>query len=166
MGDLRDQLLKAGLVTDKQVKKAASAERRRKKAKGHKALARERAQREAEAEAKRRQRIERDRAAGKARAAQAATAEQRAQAEQIVRANKVPGATRGGRRWYYERPDGRVPYVTLSDEAAEGLERGRFALVGSGPGNDGRGVIVVTRDAAQRVQALDPERVLFLKPRG
>lgn len=161
MGDLRDQLLKAGLVTDKQVQKVTSAERRRKKAKGHKAAARERAQREAEQAEKLRQRAARDKAAGKARAAEAATTEQRAQADQIIKSHAVSGATRGRRRWYFERPDGRVPYVTVSDEAAEGLEQGRLALVAGA-----RGATVVARDAAQRVAALDASRVLYSKARS
>ncbi len=161
MGDLRDQLLKAGLVTDKQVKKAASAERRRKKAKGHKTAARERAAREEAQAAKLRERAARDRAAARARASEMSAAELRAQVEQIVKSHAVAGATRGGRRWYYEAPDGRIPHVTLSDEAAEGLERGRYALV-----RGARGPAIVARDVAQRVADIDAGQVLFLKPRG
>lgn len=54
--------------------------------------------------------------------------------EQVVESGKLSGKTHGPRRFYYVSRDGRVPYATVSDDIASGLQSGRVGLVESPDG--------------------------------
>jgi uncharacterized protein YaiL (DUF2058 family) len=153
VGDLRDQLLKAGLVSQTDVKSVEKADQRAKKAKGAKQVQREQAARHERAQQTLAQQAEADRARALAQLDVKAQGELQQRVAQIVSSNPVTVPVRGRRRWYFEGRQERVPFLELSDEAAELLERGQAAIVqppDRGPAS------LVPADAARRILELDP----------
>lgn len=160
MSDLRDQLRKAGLISDKQVRQAKHQERVHATEVGHKGIE---AERHAEEE---RLRVEAEarRVADKARAEelkreQAEAAEKERLAVQI-RGGWIREATAGSRRFFFETPAGRVTFLDLSDSAARRLTTGRAAII------ETRGLVrgefcVVTGQAAATLEKVDPGIIRF-----
>ena len=161
-GDLRDQLLKAGVVSKKQARKAAHEKRTRAKKIGRDAVETERAtdkeRVEAEREANRAQDRERERQREAARTARQTPLK----AAQIVESGRLEGRIHGPRRFYFESRDGRVPFLEVSDETAGRLEVGRAALVESSEG----ALTIIQPDAAHKIVALDPKWLRVWHPRG
>ena len=152
---LKDQLLKAGLVSKKQARRATHEQRVDNKKKGREGAAAEkraRAQRHA-AEVE----VERVRNRARADLKKQAEADKaaRSRVAQIVDSGIVPGAFGGPRRFYFVTRDGRVPYVDIGDETALSLERGAAAIAESPNG----ALRIITADAAARVVELDPQWV-------
>lgn len=159
--NLRDQLLKAGLVDKKQADRAArEAREQKRKEEGQKEARRVVEQREAE-------RLAAERAAAEAeRIARRKAAEERAHRETIVlQARQILAAHRlrfreGPQRFHHRSPDGREAWrLRLPERVAEDLRCGRAAVAyidGLEPK-----VVVVDRDTADRVEAIRPELILF-----
>ncbi|MFZ5478896.1 MAG: DUF2058 family protein [Myxococcota bacterium] len=158
--NLRDQLLKAGLVNKKQAAEAARDVRKQQKVEeGHREakrvleqkeaerLAAEKAAREAELLARRR--ASRERAERETRALQV---------RHILSSHRL--RVRGPQRFYHRSPDGRELWkLWLPERVAEDLRCGRAAIAYI-PGADPH-VVVIDREAADRVEAIQPELVLF-----
>ncbi|TNF25661.1 MAG: DUF2058 family protein [Deltaproteobacteria bacterium] len=135
MTDLREQLLKAGLITEAQATRTEEGgprtgrHRRNSRGRGHDT-----------------RRIER-------RDPSDVTPEGEADAAKLAEDSRVDIKTqRGGRRWYYVSRDGLVPYVELGNDVAEKLSRGDLALVESPAGE----AWFVSREIAVRILGLDP----------
>jgi len=151
MGDLKNQLLKAGLVDKKQIEAVKREKKQARKKKGQKTLEAEvQAKREVQAaEAAERRREDRERELAKQ--AQLAAHEQLHRIAQIAESSGLEPAGRPNRRWYFEARDGRIPYVAVDDELSHKLERGSAALVESPDGK----MWTVSREAAERIDQLD-----------
>jgi uncharacterized protein YaiL (DUF2058 family) len=152
LGDLKSQLLKAGLVSKKQVQRVQHEKKQARKKKGRKAIEAEetakRERREAELKAQR----EADRERSLATQAKQGKREQLHRLVQMAQSGSVrPGRPRN-RRWYFIARDGRVPFLNLDDATGRKLELGRLALVEA---PDGRTWIVV-EETAQRIREVDP----------
>lgn len=129
MSNLRDQLLKAGLVSAKQVKQAAHQDRVHRKEVGHEGLeaerqAREDAQRE-EQEAKRI--ADRERAEEQKRA-QAEEAKRNA-VRMRIQNGWIKDATAGDRRFFFVASEQRITYLDLNERAQRRLQSGGAAIV-------------------------------------
>ena len=163
MGDLRDMLLKAGLVSEEQAKKAEAhkqdAEQRAKgrgqppprPGRGGGGGGGERGDRRQGHERPRRDEARDTRPPPEPRTA-SLTPEESTRLFKLAQAGKVEGKTRGQRRWYYVSRSGNVPFLELSDEAARDLGDGHTAIAESERGE----VWLVTRDAAEQLIAGDP----------
>jgi uncharacterized protein len=129
MSDLREQLLKAGLVSAKQVRKAKHEERVHRKEVGHEGLESERAERDQalrqEQEEKRRQDQERE-AARKIELAEQEAANALARR---IQTGWMRDATGGNRRYYFLAEGGRITYLDLNDQAARRVQSGTAAIV-------------------------------------
>jgi uncharacterized protein len=161
---LRDQMLKAGLITEEQAKRSAHTERVDRKRSDPK----ERAQRQQAArdEVKQAQEAERTRHRQQSRAQQQEqSAKERDQAQQQRQLSGLEAAYRegaipsweGARRYYYAA-EGRVDWLMVSEEAGRRLESGQAAIC-AGERNRQRPV-VLTASAAHHLQELAPDRVL------
>ena len=160
----KDQLLKAGLVNKKQVRKANQGERKARKKKQssreRKAVAQERSRAERKAEQKR---LQAERVAAKRardRAKEAAEAKRRV--DQILGAHRV--RHRSGQQLFWLRsPDGRHALrLTLPDSVAFDLHVGKLAVAYRGPADAFEpDVLLIPREVAERVEKIDPSRVLF-----
>jgi uncharacterized protein YaiL (DUF2058 family) len=129
MQNLRDKLLKAGLVDKKQKTQADTQDRRDKKQKGAAELAAEEEARQrafaekqaAEAEARRQADLE--------RAAERARHEDRGRVRNICEHWALRKPKPGDRRFYFTRRSGRIGHLMLNDELCEQLRIGALAII-------------------------------------
>lgn len=160
----KDQLMKAGLVSKKQVRKAnqgdRSARKKKQSSRESKAILKERSR--AERKAKQKQ-LQAERLAAKRasdRAKEAAEAKRRV--DQILGAHRVRFRS-GQQPFWYRAPDGRHALkLSLPDSVAFDLHVGKLAVAYRGLADAFElDVILIPRDVADRVEKIDPSRVLF-----
>ncbi len=151
MSDLREQMLKLGLVSEKQAKAASHKDRVRKKKKGRRGVEADRAARSSEQHARTQEQREQDRSREAARqeTVQSKTAGERVAA--IVDSGRLTGRTEGRRRWYFERRDGRVSYLEVTEDVQGRLESRQARIAESPEG----ALTLVDAEAARRVAELD-----------
>lgn len=164
MGNLRDELLKAKLVSEKDVQKAKRDEFKKKEEVGRRAVEDQKKKESETKEASARARRDEDRRREADRQRNEKERQTKFQARDIARKAALGKDKVGGtRRFYFIARDRRVPFLELSQEAALDLEHGKLAIVEvEGRKRDIIDWVVVPREAAQRVQALDAEAVRFL----
>lgn len=161
MGDLRNQLKKANLISKKDAKRLAHEERvARKKAGGAAGVEAQQAEHAAELRAKKDQQREADRKREEAeRDARAAAAERAACEEILLREVQKPGR-RGSVRWYFQLEDGRLPCLELSPAERLLISDGLASVVRPA-GGEAHDYGLLRTELAQRVAAVFPERVVF-----
>lgn len=98
MGDLRDKLLQAGLVSPEQAQRAEEAAARPSGRRKRKA------------------------------ARQKGGSADGGDPLQVAKDGRRGGKTRGPRRWYYVSRAGKVPYLEVSDDLVKELEQGKAAI--------------------------------------
>lgn len=161
---LKEQMLKAGLITEQQARQATHKERvTDKKTAGKDRAARaEAARKEAREQAEKQKALDRERAraeqgAREAKGRDAGELHQRREvAKKAVREGEL---TRwGGTRTYYFEDGKRVEYLKVSDEAARKLEAGQAAIVLRNPG--GKTYTVIEGASARQLQEAAPDRVI------
>jgi hypothetical protein len=160
MGDLKDQLRKSGLVSDKRAKQVAHEERSRKKKLGRDTVAQEREQAEAGRREREKARREADRERERQRHQEEAETEQRHRLLQLVEANAMRSGVRGPRRFHFVTRDRSIPFLSLNEQTAELLERGHAAIC-EVPGCDPAQYVVIPSGTADRVRGLAPELIRF-----
>lgn len=187
MQNLRDKLLKAGLVDKKAKKKADHQERKKRTAKKRQGQdpEAERKNRQAEFERRRAEQREDDRTREASRQAeQRAEAERRdrelaeAQAadrdaqrrlQQIYRARELVQASMflppapGPVRFHFVSRSGSIRYLDLSTRVAHELDRGQVAIAQL-PGHQRWGLI--RRDVVEQVLEIEPALIRFFAPDG
>ncbi|RME44330.1 MAG: DUF2058 family protein [Deltaproteobacteria bacterium] len=160
MGSLRDELLKAKIVSRKEARKAAHEARVRRKELGREGIEAERkaAEERRKTEEAKRKAAERKRV----RREQAARAEHERQnrLKTIIRNGMLPDIPSGPRRFYFVAMDGKIPFLQIAESVATRLERGELAIV-EAPEFSPDGFVLVTREAAGKIAEIDPERVRF-----
>lgn len=150
MGTLRDQLLKAGLVSQEQVRQAEKQHRKQRKSPAAAAAAQNQAAERKRAEAAK---VARDQELNRRNAAKAEAKAREAQVRQIVEQNRLPKSESHD---YYAFQDGKHVRRIAIDE-------GQRAKIGSGE------LVIVRYDksfalvpaaAAERVRERDPKAVI------
>jgi hypothetical protein len=161
---LRDQMLKAGLITEDQAKRAAHTQRVDKKRTDRKT--REAEQTAQSEEARRAKDAERAQHREQAAAQQTEQSERdRARSERQKRATAIEAAYRegaiasweGNRRYCYAA-NGRIEWLSVNDDVARKLEAGHAAIV-AGEKNPQRHAVLLA-GGAKTLAELAPERVL------
>lgn len=169
IGNLRDKLLKAGVVDKKQKQQADLQDRRDKKQKSHAELAAEEAERQRQFE---------ERKAQEAEAQRKLEAEREAQREQHELAYRVRNicdrwsvrqrqkGDKGGkgeksapRRFYFVKRSQHIGYFTVSDQVYDQLLQGALAIVERAVDEDSH--VLLPPEPAERVQELAPSAVRF-----
>ncbi len=187
MQNLRDKLLKAGVVDKKAKKKADHAERKRrtKARRAGKAKRDDDAERQAEFERRRAEQREQDRQREQRREAErrdqqereareraeAAAAEREAQArlQAVARARELVQASMylpkapGPVRFNFVSRTGGIRHLQLSTRVVHELDRGQLAIAQL-PGRERWGLI--RRDVAEQVLEVDPALIRFFAPDG
>jgi uncharacterized protein YaiL (DUF2058 family) len=159
MQNLRDKLLKAGLITEKQAKDADRGER---KARGtvqekQQALSEEEQQRR-EAFAQRETELAEERRKEAAKRTEAREQSQRAQRlRQLVATHRLR-ETPGDVNFHFVKRSGKIGRLAVSPETAKLLENGAAAVV-EDPGNPEHAV--VPSEAAKRIYEVDRQAVRF-----
>ncbi|MEE8435309.1 MAG: DUF2058 family protein [bacterium] len=161
---LKEQMLKAGLITEQQAKRATHSQKVDSKKTGRKERERQSEQTRREQEAARQAERERDKAREAGRGAERGREESERQSghrhRSAVSAPYREGLIEkweGPRRYYYLR-DGRVDYLLVSDDIARRLENGQAAIV-VGEKNPGRPCLL-NAGAAKKLSEAAPERII------
>ena len=146
---LQDQLLKAGLATKKQAKKAEHEKFiSRKQNKGNSPVVPDNKAREEQAA-----QDNRNRELNQQRLEENRLREQKAQVKQLIETNRLPQDARGVP--YHFVSQNKIKRIFVSDEMTEQLSRGQLAIVKFGNSFD-----VVPAKVAHQIANRDPEAVL------
>lgn len=150
MGNLRDELIKKGLATEKQAQQVAHQEKARKNRVGDKGVAQEKAQREAQRHERDEARRALDRERERGRQAQQSTREAHLQLIQLIKDNALTAGIAGARRFFFKSRKNKLPFLELSEETSLQLEQGLAAIVEI-PDSNPHKFVVVSADTARRV---------------
>jgi uncharacterized protein YaiL (DUF2058 family) len=137
---LRDQLLKAGLVNEKQAKQATKQQQKQQRLEKKGQVEKDNSQREAALKAKAEQ---------KARAAQV---------KQLIERSRLPKLTTDD--YYNFVDDKKVKRISVNNLMRDKLSSGSLAIVRHGGGYE-----IIPREAALKIQERDPRRVVLLNTR-
>jgi hypothetical protein len=158
MGSLRDELLKAKIISKKDAQKAVHEERQKRKDLGVNALEKEQQTRSIEF---RKEMIEKsaiDRQREMERAQKESPAESPARLRSIVLKGELPGSKSGSVKYYFVARDGRIPFFEVSPAIASGLETGKYAIVET-PAQEMEVFRIITRESAIRLREAAPEYI-------
>ncbi|HHN73723.1 MAG TPA: DUF2058 family protein [Acidobacteria bacterium] len=162
MGNLRDELLKKGLVSEGRARELANRERARKKKLGKRAAADEKATLEQARARQEQARREADRRRELERLDQQAYAEVRARVAQLVGDHAICEGIRGPRKFHFVTRNQTILYLDLNDAAAGQLEDGRAAICEI-PGTEPEVFRLVPARIAEKVREIDPTWVRFFE---
>lgn len=160
MGNLRDELIKKGVVSGRRAQQLAHEDRSLKRRQGKSEAARQ--QRQAEEERSNRERDRRlaDRERESERRAARETAEKRHALAQMIAEHALDSRFRGSRRFFFISREKTLPHLELSDAGARGLEEGRLTICELPDSRPQRFVLLDAADA-RRVAELDDRWILF-----
>ncbi len=148
MGDIREQLLKAGLVSKKKARQAAHQERVHRKEVGHKGIAAEKEEQDRIFQEKQEKKRRLDQERERIRREEAALRERELLKERMIRTGWIRDACGGNRRYFFETGSGRITYLDLSDQAVRRLNSGNVAVVCTGGAVRGQFCLVDSSCAA------------------
>ncbi|MFO1052831.1 MAG: DUF2058 family protein [Planctomycetota bacterium] len=160
--NLRDQLKKAKLLSEKDAKRLAHEERVHRKEVGREGIDAEKAQREAELTRLRADERTVDVERGKQLEAERLLAAERAACEAILE-TAVRSSGRGGAPWFFELPDGRLPQLRVDDADRHQLSTGQLCVVRRSR-VDAHVYGFLAASHAQRVARALPDRVVWAAP--
>ena len=163
----KNQLLKAGLINKKQLRKSnqkAKTERKKKQGSREKQAvvkARESAEKKAAQQKAREEKLHARRERERKREQQEAVR----RISQILAAHRV-SFRRGNQKFWYPSPDRRYAFrLDLPESIAFDLHRGRLGIAYRGPADAFEpDVVIVPREIITRIEKLDPKRILFHNP--
>lgn len=161
MGDLTKQLLEAGLINEKQAKKAKHDKRMKRAKVGDKGLEAEERKRDEAHREKRAQRSEADRERNRAAELERLERVSRDRLRDLVRSNTIGKDVAGNRRYYFVARDNKVPFVEVSDAAVRRLQHGDLGIV-EVPDQSRERFAILARNHALQVHATAPELVRVL----
>lgn len=160
VGDLRDQLKKAKILSDKRARQLAHEERVRAKEIGRDAVEQEHAARRAEL----------GHLQGEERAAQKAAQEvvdaakreaaERAACTEILSRDAVQPRRGGNQRWHFQLGDGSLPWFEVDEGMAFKLQSGAFWVIRVGP-PDSHDYRLLPAEFGERVGASLPDAVAW-----
>jgi hypothetical protein len=165
MSDLREELRKAGLASEKQIRQAKHQERVHASQVGHKGLEAERSAEEERLRAETRARRLADQAREEERRRKEKEEATEGRLAQVIRGGWVRDATAGSRRFFFVTRSGRISYLDLTDVAVRRIAGGRAAIVETCGHVRGEYCVVNDR-AASELAKLRPDAILFAVRRG
>jgi len=160
MSDLREQLRKAGLASEAQIRQAKHQERLHAAEVGHKGLEAERQAEDVRLRAESKARKETDRTREEDRKRREQEEQARERLSRVIRGGWLREATAGSRRFFFAAPSGRISFLDLSDVAVRRLTSGSAAIIETLGLVRGEHCIVGDR-AASEIAQLSPEIIVF-----
>ncbi|BBP84873.1 DUF2058 domain-containing protein [Pseudomonas sp. No.21] len=151
---LRDQLLKAGLVNEKQVKQAGKQQQKQQRLEKKNQVEKDDSQRQAALKAQA-EKVARDQELNRQQQEKAEQKARSAQIKQLIESSRLPKLTTED--YYNFVDDKKVKRIAVNDMVRDKLSRGSLAIVQHGGGYE-----IIPRDAALRIQERDPRRILLL----
>ena len=162
MGNLRDELLNKGLVSEKRARELANRERARKKKIGKRAAADEKISHQQARAREEQARREADRRRELERLDQQARAELQARVVQLIEDHALSDGIRGPRKFHFVTRRKTVLYLDLNDSAAAQLTEGRAAIC-EVPGSHPETFRLVPARTAEKIREIDPAWVRFFE---
>jgi hypothetical protein len=151
---LRDQLLKAGLVNEKQVKQAGKQQQKQQRLEKKNQVEKDDSLRQAALQAQA-EKAARDQELNRQQQEKADQKAKAAQIKQLIESSRLPMLTTDD---YYNFVDEKkVKRIAVNAMLRDKLSRGSLAVVRHGGGYE-----IIPRDAALRIQERDPRRVVLL----
>ncbi len=160
MGSLRDELLKAKLVTEKQAKKAKKEQHLERKRIGSSAVIAQEQEQRVNFQAHIEQKAEEDRIIMVQRQKEMQEKSRSARLRDIILNAQVKTGISGSYRFYFVSRDQRIPYMDISNQLAEDLQTGKAAIVET-PGERRELFRIINRDGALKLKQDAPEYILF-----
>ncbi|WP_339487360.1 DUF2058 domain-containing protein [Pseudomonas sp. EL_65y_Pfl2_R95] len=151
---LRDQLLKAGLVNEKQAKQAGKQKQKQQRLEHKGQVEKDNSQQQAAQQAKA-EKVARDQELNRQQQEKAEQKAKTAQVKQLIEASRLPKMTTED--YYNFVDDKKVKRLPVNDLMRNKLSSGSLAIVRHGGGYE-----VIPREAALKIQERDPRRVLLL----
>jgi len=160
MGDLRDQLKKAKLLSEKRARRLAHEARVHRSDVGREGTESEARARHSELAKMRAAERERTRAAQAEVEAERQRAAELSACRDILDNEVHCPRGRGNQRWHFELADGRLPWFDVEESLCSGLQSGKYWVVRVGPeGAHDYGLLAA--DLGRRVHAALPGRVVW-----
>lgn len=156
--NLRDQLKKANLISDKKAKQLAHQQRVERKEKGREQLEQEAQQRQGEVQKLREEGRDRSRKEQEALDRERKRKEEQLAVDQLLGSAKKPGP--GAVKFYFATREGALPWLELSSREAQEVRAGQLCVVRSGPAGT-HTYRLLPADGARRVHAARPDAVVF-----
>ena len=151
---LRDQLLKAGLVNEKQAKQAGKQQQKQQRLEKKNQVEKDDSLRQAALQAQA-EKAARDQELNRQQQEKAEQKAKAAQVKQLIESSRLPKLTTDD---YYNFVDEKkVKRIAVNAMLRDKLSRGSLAIVRHGGGYE-----MIPRDAALRIQERDPRRVVLL----
>ena len=159
MGDMKDAMRKAGLVSPKQIRQVEHAGRVHRTDIGAEGLEAEQAAREAELQAEQERKRAADRARERELQADHGGETRRARVAALLQDANLMSREGGPKRFYFTHPTGRIHFLDVSPGLTRRLQMGDAAIV------DATGVlatdfIAIAGKAAHELRLIDRERIL------
>ena len=151
---LRDQLLKAGLVNEKQAKQAGKQKQKQQRLEKKGQIEVDDSQQQAALQAKA-EKIARDQELNRQQQEKVEQKARAAQIKQLIEVSRLPKLTTED--YYNFVDDKKVKRLSVNAMLRDKLSRGSLAIVRHGGGYE-----VIPREAALKIQERDPARVLLL----
>lgn len=165
MGNLKDELLKKGLTSDKRARQLAHEEKARKNVIGRQGVEEERRTAEDERLSKEKSRRESDRQRELQRQQEETARAAQFGLAQLITSNAVTQGMRGPRRFHFVTRDRKIPFFDLSDDVGKQLELGSLAIC-EVPRTDPEQFAVIPAETANRVRESAPELIRFQNQPG
>lgn len=151
---LRDQLLKAGLVNEKQAKQATKQQQKQERLERKGQVEKDDSQRQAALQAQA-EKVARDRELNRQQQEKADQKARAAQIKQLIENTRLPKLNTDD---YYNFVDGKkVKRIAVNAMLRDKLSRGSLAIVRHGGGYE-----MIPRDAALKIQERDSQRIVLL----
>ena len=151
---LRDQLLKAGLVNEKQAKQAGKQKQKQQRLEKKGQIEVDDSQQQAALQAKA-EKVARDQGLNRQQQEKAEQKARAAQIKQLIEVSRLPKLTTED--YYNFVDDKKVKRLSVNKLMRDKLSSGSLAIVQHGGGYE-----VIPREAALKIQERDPRRVLLL----
>jgi len=154
---LRDQLLKAGLVNEKQAKQATKQQQKQQRLEKKGQVEKDNSQREAALKAQAEKQA-RDQELNRQQQEKAEQKARAAQVKQLIERSRLPKLTTDD--YYNFVDDKKVKRISVNNLMRDKLSSGSLAIVRRGGGYE-----IIPREAALKIQERDPRRVVLLNTR-
>ena len=157
---LKDELLKAKLISKKKLKQLEHEERIERTKIGKEGVEQQQQQRRQEMENRQQRQKQRDQQLAQLQKSEQQQKEEQARILDIINHGKIEDGVRGHRKFYFVASDGKIPFLMISDGLATNLERGQAAIVEI-DGEPQPEFVVINHHSAQKLKNIDPQVLRF-----
>lgn len=155
---IKDELLKAKLISKKDLKRLEHEERLERQKLGKDGLAEKKRQEEATVQEKQKAKKERDKEIARATNEVREEKERETRIENIVKQGMTVEGLNGNRKFYFVATTGSIPFLWVTEELAKKLEFGNAAIVET---KSSGSFVVVNKKSAEQILQISPELVRF-----